>query len=34
LRFYVQQDANYNVTAITDDAGTVLERYQYDPYGP
>jgi YD repeat-containing protein len=30
-RFYVQQDANWNVTAIID-KGTVQERYVYDPY--
>ncbi len=27
------QDANFNVTAITDETGTVLERYAYTPYG-
>lgn len=32
-RLYVQHDANFNVTAIADDTGTVLERYIYDPYG-
>jgi RHS repeat-associated protein len=37
-RLYVQQDANYNVTAIVGyDASTstwkVVERYIYDPYG-
>jgi RHS repeat-associated protein len=30
---YVQQDANYNVTSISDINGNVLERYIYDPYG-
>ena len=30
--FYLH-DANYNVTAMTDDAGTVKERYSYTPYG-
>src|SRR5262249_45528821 len=30
---YVQQDANGNVTAITDSGGNVLERYVYDSYG-
>ena len=30
---YYLQDANYNVTAVTDDAGTVKERYSYTPYG-
>lgn len=32
-RLYVQQDANWNVTAITDETGAVVERYIYDPYG-
>ncbi len=32
-RHYVQHDANFNVTAITDPTGTVVERYLYDPYG-
>src|SRR5262249_13725251 len=32
-RLYVQQDANWNVTAIANPAGQVLERYVYDPYG-
>jgi RHS repeat-associated protein len=32
-RLYVAQDANYNVTAIFDNAGTVVERYVYDPFG-
>ncbi|HLJ91813.1 MAG TPA: RHS repeat-associated core domain-containing protein, partial [Gemmataceae bacterium] len=31
-RLYVQQDANWNVTAITQ-SGSVQERYVYDPYG-
>ena len=30
---YYLQDANYNVTAVTDNAGTVKERYSYTPYG-
>jgi RHS repeat-associated protein len=30
---YYGQDANYNVTALYDSAGAVLERYTYDPYG-
>ena len=30
---YVQQDANWNVTAVTNPAGNVQERYVYDPYG-
>jgi RHS repeat-associated protein len=32
-RLYVQQDANYNVTALLDTSGNVEERYVYDPYG-
>jgi RHS repeat-associated protein len=32
-RVYVQHDANFNVTAITNISGTVVERYLYDPYG-
>ncbi|HZU37483.1 MAG TPA: RHS repeat-associated core domain-containing protein, partial [Gemmataceae bacterium] len=32
-RLYVQQDANWNVTALVSISGTVLERYVYDPYG-
>src|SRR5262249_44739067 len=30
---WVQQDANYNVTALANGSGTVQERYDYDPYG-
>ena len=30
---YYLQDANFNVTAVTDDTGTVKERYSYTPYG-
>ncbi len=30
---YYCQDANYNVTAVTNGSGTVLERYGYTPYG-
>jgi hypothetical protein len=30
---YVQQDANWDVTALVSAAGAPLERYQYDPYG-
>jgi RHS repeat-associated protein len=33
LRLYVQQDANFNVTAVISTAGAVQERYLYDPYG-
>jgi RHS repeat-associated protein len=32
-RLYVQQDANFNVTALTNASGVVQERYAYDPYG-
>jgi RHS repeat-associated protein len=32
-RLYVQTDANWNVTALVDASGNVLERYVYDPYG-
>ena len=32
-RIYVQHDANWNVTALTNTAGAVLERYIYTPYG-
>jgi RHS repeat-associated protein len=32
-RLYVQQDANYNVTALINTSGSVVERYVYDPYG-
>ncbi len=33
LRTYVLQDANWNVTALVDTTGAVVERYVYDPYG-
>jgi len=33
LPLYVQSDANWNVTALIDAAGTVEERYVYDSYG-
>jgi RHS repeat-associated protein len=32
-RLYVQQDANWNVTALVDTSGNVVERYVYSPYG-
>jgi RHS repeat-associated protein len=32
-RLWVQQDANFNVTAIVNDSGNVVERYAYEPYG-
>jgi RHS repeat-associated protein len=32
-RYWVQQDANWNVTAIVNTSGAVVERYVYYPYG-
>jgi RHS repeat-associated protein len=32
-RLWVQQDANWNVTALLNGSGSVVERYVYDPYG-
>jgi RHS repeat-associated protein len=32
-RWYAQQDANWNVTAMVTSAGTVVNRFVYDPYG-
>ena len=32
-RLWVQQDANWNVTALVNGSGTVVERDVYDPYG-
>jgi RHS repeat-associated protein len=32
-RIYALHDANYNITAITNVYGDVVERYQYDPCG-
>jgi RHS repeat-associated protein len=32
-RLYATQDANFNVTSITDTGGSVQERYLFDPYG-
>ena len=32
-RLYVAQDANWNVTALIDASGNVVEQYVYDPYG-
>jgi RHS repeat-associated protein len=31
--FYALQDANYNVLGLVSSAGTLLERYEYTPYG-
>ncbi len=33
LRLYAQQDANYNVTAMVDSNGNVVQRYLFDSYG-
>jgi RHS repeat-associated protein len=32
-RLWVQQDANFNVTALLDNSGNVVEKYAYDPFG-
>jgi len=32
-RLWVQQDANFNVTALVNGSGIVVERYVYSPYG-
>ena len=32
-RIFVQHDVNFNVTALTDTSGNVLERWVYAPYG-
>src|SRR5262249_20396759 len=32
-RLYVQQDANWNVTAVLNTSGAVQERYDYDAFG-
>jgi RHS repeat-associated protein len=32
-RLYAVQDANYNVTALLNISGSVVERFLYDPYG-
>jgi RHS repeat-associated protein len=32
-RLYYTQDGNFNVTALVNPAGQVVERYSYDPYG-
>jgi RHS repeat-associated protein len=32
-RLWVQQDADWNVTALVNGSGVVVERYVYDPYG-
>jgi RHS repeat-associated protein len=32
-RLYILQDANFNVTALVNTSGAVVERYTYDPFG-
>ncbi len=32
-RLWVQQDANFNVTALVNGSGVVVERYAYDAFG-
>lgn len=32
-RLYAVQDANFNMTALMDVSGNVVERFQYDPFG-
>ena len=32
-RLYALYDANFNITAVADHTGAVVERYAYDPYG-
>lgn len=32
-RVYPTQDTNFNVTALVSSSGTIMERFQYDPYG-
>lgn len=32
-RLYACQDANFNLTSITNTSGAVVERYLFDPYG-
>jgi RHS repeat-associated protein len=32
-RLWAQQDANWDVTALVDSTGAVVERFVYDPYG-
>jgi len=33
VRVYAEQDANWNVTSLTDTNGNPVERFMYDPYG-
>jgi len=30
---YALQDAGWNITALADTSGSIVERFQYDPYG-
>ena len=32
-RLYAAQDANFNLTSVSDTSGSVVERYLFDPYG-
>jgi RHS repeat-associated protein len=32
-RLFAQHDANFDVTSLTNASGTVVERYEYSPYG-
>src|SRR5262249_15035844 len=32
-RLFAQQDGNWNMTALINTSGSVVERYVYDPYG-
>ena len=32
-RVFAQQDANHDITSLTNSSGSVLERFIYDPYG-
>mgnify|MGYP006294570813 FL=1 len=31
--FWVMQDSNYNVLGLVNNAGRLVERYEYTPYG-
>ena len=33
VQHYYCNDANFNVTALVDSGGSIVERYTYDPYG-
>ena len=33
VRLYAEQDADYNITSLTNSSGAIVERYLYDPYG-